>query len=291
MTETFAPHQRPADALAPFAPFEPTREEARTLATLAYPASVLGYRLHPVTKDDILNLASLSASRSMKLVLASQNLHGMYMLQREAAVRELHEADFSVVHLDGMPLVWLGRMAGYPWNSGHRTAWIDWFLDLMQHAEETGLSVFYLGGTEDVLATGLEFLSARFPRLRLAGRNGYFDATPGSDESERVVADINVFRPDILIVGMGMGRQERWILAHRDRLDAGFMATSGACLEYFAGAVPTPPRWLGPLGLEWAFRLLSNPRRFAWRYLVEPLLLAGLLARGRFRSSSDAQAS
>lgn len=283
MSETTAPQGSPAPAPAAFAPFEPDREEARALAALAYPARVLGYRLHPVTKPEILGLASLSARRSMKLVLASQNLHGMYMLQRDPAVRALHEADYSVVHLDGMPLVWLGRLAGQPWRAKHRTAWIDWFLDLMGHAEERGLSVFYLGGSEDVLGTGLDFLSARFPRLRLAGRNGYFDATPGTPDCERVLADINTFRPDILIVGMGMGRQERWILAHRDRLDAGFIATSGACLEYFAGAVPTPPRWLGPLGLEWAYRLATDPRRFAWRYLVEPFLLAGLIVRAQLR--------
>lgn len=55
--------------------------------------------------------------------------------------------------------------------------------------------------------------------------------------------------------------------------------TCGACMEYVAGAVRTPPRWMGPLGLEWSFRLIENPRRFAFRYLVEPILLGAILLR------------
>lgn len=102
-------------------------------------------------------------------------------------------------------------------------------------------------------------------------------------ENERVLARINAWHPDILLVGMGMGRQERWVLENRDRLDVPVVAVCGACIEYFAGSVKTAPRWLGPLGLEWAFRLLSDPRRFAWRYLVEPWLAIAFLVRPNSR--------
>jgi N-acetylglucosaminyldiphosphoundecaprenol N-acetyl-beta-D-mannosaminyltransferase len=91
------------------------------------------------------------------------------------------------------------------------------------------------------------------------------------------VQDINAYRPHVLVVGMGMGRQERWIMDNLDRLEVNGIGTSGACIEYFAGAVPTPPRWLGPIGLEWLYRLCTNPRRFAWRYLVEPWLVLGFI--------------
>jgi N-acetylglucosaminyldiphosphoundecaprenol N-acetyl-beta-D-mannosaminyltransferase len=82
---------------------------------------------------------------------------------------------------------------------------------------------------------------------------------------------------------MGMGRQEQWIFENRATLRTHCIGTCGACMEYFAGAAPTPPRWMGPLGVEWLFRLLSDPKRFWKRYLVEPWIVAWLLATGAAR--------
>src|SRR5690606_21110319 len=83
----------------------------------------------------------------------------------------------------------------------------------------------------------------------------------------------------ILIVGMGMPRQEIWVYENRSSLSATVILTAGACMDYIAGAVPVPPRWLGPIGLEWAYRLATNPRRLATRYLLEPWALAPRLVR------------
>ena len=81
---------------------------------------------------------------------------------------------------------------------------------------------------------------------------------------------INDFGPDLLLVGMGMPRQEKWLLDHRKALRAGVKMNVGALFDYLSGNVPMPPRWLGPLGLEWAYRLLTTPRRVVRRYLIEP---------------------
>jgi N-acetylglucosaminyldiphosphoundecaprenol N-acetyl-beta-D-mannosaminyltransferase len=85
-----------------------------------------------------------------------------------------------------------------------------------------------------------------------------------------VVQDIVDYRPQVLLVGMGMGIQERWILQNLDILSPTSVCTVGACMEYIAGAAATPPRWMGQAGLEWLFRLTENPGRFWYRYLVEP---------------------
>ena len=105
------------------------------------------------------------------------------------------------------------------------------------------------------------------------------DQTPQCDESLAVIDGINQFGSKLLLVGFGAPRQEAWLHAHRDQIDAQAVLTCGACMEYVAGEVSTPPRWMGQVGLEWSFRLFENPRRFAFRYLVEPILLAFMLAR------------
>ncbi len=102
-------------------------------------------------------------------------------------------------------------------------------------------------------------------------------------DDELVVEKINAFRPHVLMVGMGMPRQERWILHRFDELDANAILQSGACFDYVAGAIPTPPRWLGRFGLEWLYRLACEPVRLWRRYLVEPWLVGAWLVRDLLR--------
>jgi N-acetylglucosaminyldiphosphoundecaprenol N-acetyl-beta-D-mannosaminyltransferase len=83
------------------------------------------------------------------------------------------------------------------------------------------------------------------------------------------------------MVGMGMPRQELWIEANLDAIQAKIILATGAVLDYVAGVIPTPPRWSGPLGLEWAFRLAAEPRRLASRYLIEPWTLLRVIARDK----------
>ncbi|MGK0284888.1 MAG: N-acetylglucosaminyldiphosphoundecaprenol N-acetyl-beta-D-mannosaminyltransferase, partial [Patiriisocius sp.] len=98
-----------------------------------------------------------------------------------------------------------------------------------------------------------------------------------STESLAVIDLINGAKSDIVLIGFGAPKQEAWIHAHRGQINAGILFSCGACMEYVAGAVKTPPRWMGRTGLEWTFRLFENPRRFAFRYLVEPVLLGCIL--------------
>jgi len=75
---------------------------------------------------------------------------------------------------------------------------------------------------------------------------------------------------------MGMPLQENWILDNLPDLEADVILPSGACFDYLAGEIPIPPRWMGRVGLEWLYRLGSEPRRLWRRYLVEPWFVAGL---------------
>jgi N-acetylglucosaminyldiphosphoundecaprenol N-acetyl-beta-D-mannosaminyltransferase len=86
---------------------------------------------------------------------------------------------------------------------------------------------------------------------------------------------VNAFKPHVLLVGMGMPRQEAWLRANLDALDCGVALPMGAAFDYEAGAIPTPPRWMGQVGMEWLFRLIAEPRRLSSRYLIEPWSLIG----------------
>jgi len=240
--------------------------------------NLLGFKITPLTVDQLIGIVGDLVVTGSTGVIASMNLHGVYSFFKDERFRALHLRDDTFVHIDGMPIILMGRLCGLPVRREHRTAWIDWFMPLMAAAERNRWRTYYLGGNRAVLERGLARIRDAHRDLRIEGHDGYFDARPDGPENEAVIEAINAFRPHLLVVGMGMGRQEHWILDNIDRLQANCIATSGACIEYFAGAVPTPPRWTGQIGLEWAYRLCTNPRRFAWRYLIEPWVTVWLMA-------------
>ncbi|MEN9518006.1 MAG: hypothetical protein RLZZ381_594, partial [Cyanobacteriota bacterium] len=104
--------------------------------------------------------------------------------------------------------------------------------------------------------------------------HGYFSS---GSQNQLIIDQINSYQPNILMVGMGMPRQEEWILANIDQLKTNIVLPSGACIDYIAQEVATPPRWMGQVGLEWLYRLATEPKRLWRRYLVEPWFIAKLL--------------
>ncbi len=246
---------------------------------------VLGARLNALRVGDILDICQRAiAERSAPRVIASQNMHGLHTYLTDSGFRALHEHDQTLVHIDGTPLLWMGKLKGYDIDYEHRTGCIYWVPEMFDRAAEEGWRVFYLGSTPDVADEGLRRIRQAHPGLDIVGRDGFFDADPMSEENRAVVEEINAAQADILLVGMGMGRQERWILQNLQRLDVRVVVTTGAMMELIAGTLNRAPEWLGPLGLEWAFRLYDNAPAVARRYFVEPWLIGfNSLRRSRRR--------
>ena len=227
-------------------------------------------------------------------VIANHNLHSIYLYHRVPELPTFYrQAD--VIHVDGMPLIWWARLLGYPARPEHRTTYADWVDPLMNLASRHHFRVFHLGGRPGVGERAVRVLVRKYPGLTLENHHGYFDVRPGSVENREVLKRIHAFRPHLLMVGMGMPRQELWILQNRDQLPPAVILPSGACMDYVAGVVPTPPRWAGRWGLEWLFRLAAEPGRLWRRYLMEPFSLLpwvlrdlrDRLHRGRHNTSSS----
>ncbi len=236
---------------------------------------------HAVTADDLLDEIEHVIGKDLRRVIASQNLHGIHTYLSDASYRALHESHDTLVHIDGMPLVWAAKARGHEVNADHRTASIDWIYDLLRLASDRGWRVFHLGSPPEVSDIGLATLQDRFPNLNIGGRDGYFDMDPTGHENREVLQQIDTFAPDILLVGMGMGRQERWILQNLERLPANAIITTGAMMELISGQLSIPPRWIARMGFEWLYRLVSNTSAVAGRYLVEPFQIIGLARKRR----------
>ncbi|MBM3126042.1 MAG: WecB/TagA/CpsF family glycosyltransferase [Chloroflexi bacterium] len=237
---------------------------------------LLGVDLDAVTQDQLCNHIVDAVQGSRRRVIANHNLHSIYLFHHDPGLREFYR-ETEVNHIDSMPLVFLARMMGYKVDRIHRVTYMDWIWKLMEMSEARSWQVYYLGGRPGIADQAAIRIKRRFPTLKLDTMHGYFNKQ--GDENEKVLDMINAARPNILFVGMGMPLQEKWIYENLDRLHANAILTAGACFDYIAGRLPTPPRWLGQIGLEWSFRLFSEPRRLWKRYLVEPWFLSGVVLK------------
>src|SRR5262249_18212318 len=176
-------------------------------------------------------------------------------------MRILRSAD--LITADGMSVVWASRLLGHRLKG--RVTGIDLMCRIVEQAERLGQSVYFLGGHEKSVRGTVEYFASRCPRLLVAGhRNGYF----ASGDSAMVADAIRASGADILFVAMGSPAQEIWIDANLKASGAHFALGVGGSFDHISGLARRAPLWMQRSGLEWLFRLGSEPRRLWRRYLV-----------------------
>lgn len=168
---------------------------------------------------------------------------------------------------DGMPLVWLSRLAGHRQVS--RVYGPDLMLAEMDHSRSKGHRHFFYGGGEGVAASLARRMLEQFPGVQIVGTY----APPFGPVSElcndEVGALINRTRPDIVWVGISTPKQELWMGCMRPRLEAPVLIGVGAAFDFHTGRLAQAPPWMQRSGLEWSFRLAHEPRRLWRRYLLD----------------------
>jgi exopolysaccharide biosynthesis WecB/TagA/CpsF family protein len=207
-------------------------------------------------------LDALLTNEKSRITAAFLNAHCVNVARSDENYREaLGKADLILP--DGIGLELAARMAG-----GHFVENLngtDLFAPLCREAARRGMSIYFLGGRPTVAAKAAARASALAEGLHVAGtRHGYFDA----DEEAEICAEVNASGASIVLVAMGVPRQETWIARNRHRLDAAVVMGVGGQFDFWSGRVPRAPAFMRALRLEWAWRLAMEPRRLARRYLV-----------------------
>ncbi len=239
---------------------------------------LLGVRVNLLDMNQLNLLIARAVEYQTKCIIANHNLNSLYIYHHNSQMRAFYDkADY--IHIDGMALVLLGKFLGIPCKRKHRVTYADWVWSLMEKAAQKNWRILYLGSKPGIAAKGAKVLQDKYPNLQIDTIHGYFDPSLDSSENQAVLEKINAARPHILMVGMGMPRQEQWVLENINNINANAILPSGACIDYVAGVVQTPPRWMGKIGLEWLHRLTKEPRRLWKRYLIEPWFIVGLFLR------------
>jgi N-acetylglucosaminyldiphosphoundecaprenol N-acetyl-beta-D-mannosaminyltransferase len=230
----------------------------------------LGVWANAFTLDSLLDTIGASRTTPLQVIIGHHNLRSIYLYHHDPKAKEFFDRAAKYIFIDGMPFLLWGWALGYSLRRENRLTGVDWMPPFMARAAADGWRVFYLGSKPGVAETGAQKFREQNPGLMIKTRHGYFEK---DEENQAVIDMINAWSPDVLLVGMGMPRQEYWILDYHQRLNAKCIIPVGATMDYFAGVIPTPPRWMGRVGLEWLARLWAEPRRLARRYLIEPWFL------------------
>ncbi len=230
---------------------------------LPTPHVIGGVQVHPIRLNELLAwIPQVIAARQHATVMYL-NAYAVNLAQQDSEFQEaINRA--SLVFCDGNGVRLAAGLLGAPLPE--RFTPPDWIPQLAAMSDRRAFRLFFLGAQPGVAALAAERLQRQFPTLEIAAHHGYFDRHGA--ENEEVVRRINEAAPHILLVGMGMPRQELWIQENGARLSAPVTISVGALFDYLAGEMPRGPRWLTDNGFEWLCRLWFEPRRLWRRYLL-----------------------
>jgi N-acetylglucosaminyldiphosphoundecaprenol N-acetyl-beta-D-mannosaminyltransferase len=244
----------------------------------------LGIAVQPLTKADLLKtIESIVLSNDHNCIIGNHNLHSLYLFHHDSDMREFYEAS-TYTHADGISLILLAKLFELPLRRIHRNTYLDWIEDFFAMAEQKSWRIYFLGGPPSMVDRVPARLHSQFPGLQVRCHQG-FDAF---DPDTEVWKEIEEFSPHVILAGMGMPIQERWIMQARSRVNTHLFLPCGAAIEYFLRIQRPPPRWIGQLGMEWLYRLITRPRKLFRRYLIEPLVLLPMVLRELTKDRADA---
>lgn len=209
--------------------------------------------------------------------------------RRDEAFREIVNRSFLSLP-DGISIVWIARLKGVR-TLRTNTRGTDFMVQFFGRSAHKHYKHFLYGGKEGVAERLKAVLEERFPGVSIVGTYAP-PFRPLTDEEDRKVCEtINASGADIVWVGLGAPKQERWMYAHRQTVRAPLMVGVGAAFDFITGAAPEAPRWMRSNGLEWLFRLATEPRRLWRRYLIGNTLLLWWLIQERLTKGRNGKGS
>jgi N-acetylglucosaminyldiphosphoundecaprenol N-acetyl-beta-D-mannosaminyltransferase len=221
--------------------------------------------------DDLVYVLDTRIMSSSKTFVVTANPEIVMYGQKDGEYYKiLKEADFIIP--DGIGVVIASKMLGHPLKE--RLTGFDLMQKLLELSNDKGYSIFFLGAEKDVIDRAVQNIKSAYPNINIVGyHHGFFDWN-----DKGLVEEIRGKNPDIIFVGLGFPRQEKWIKMHMDQFEKGLFIGVGGSFDVWAGKVKRAPEVWQKLNLEWLFRLVNQPSRWR-RMLVLPLFMLKVIKR------------
>ena len=226
---------------------------------------VLGVPVDVLNMDRAVRVILGWAEKKEARYVCIRDVHGVIRAHDDPEIMAIHERA-DLVTPDGMPLVWLGRLRGH--EQMGRVSGSDLVDAVCASSVGREVGHFFIGGKPGVADKMAGNLAAKYPGLRIAGTLSppFTDMTPA--EAGAIEQALIQSGASIIWVGLGTPKQELWMRDHVGRIPGATLIGVGAAFDFQAGNVPRAPRWMQRSGLEWVYRVMTEPRRLWKRYLL-----------------------
>lgn len=207
--------------------------------------------------------------------VVTPNVDHIVKLEKDKEFQEVYkEADLILT--DGMPLIWISKMKKTPIKE--KVSGSDLFPEVCKLAANKGYKVFLLGAAEGVAAKAAENLKEKYKGLNIVGTySPSYGFEKNEEEIQQIIKMINEVKPEVLAVGLGAPKQEKFLYNYRNQLNVPVALAIGASIDFEAGNIDRAPEWMQRSGLEWFYRLCKEPKRMFKRYLVDDMKIFRLV--------------
>lgn len=230
---------------------------------MAERVNILGVDVDAVTMAEAVNVVRRAMDTRVGVMVATANAEMLMRATHDEELRRILNASALVVP-DGAGTVWAARHLGHAMPE--RVAGYDLAQELLRCAPAEGRRVYFFGSAPGVAEKAKAKAEQLYPGIEIVGvRNGFFSPA----DNAAIIAEIRAARPDLLLVALGVPKQEKWIAAHLAELDVPVAIGVGGTLDVMAGVMKRAPYWMQRAKLEWLFRGLMQPKR-AGRLLALP---------------------
>lgn len=231
----------------------------------------LNTEIDNVTMEEaVKKIENLILSKKTSYVV-TPNVDHIVKLEKDEEFREVYK-NADLILTDGMPLIWISKMKSTPIEE--KVSGSDLFPKVCELAAEKSYKMFLLGAAEGVAVKAAENLQEKFKGLDIVGTySPNYGFEKKEDEIEKIIKIINKAKPDILAVGLGAPKQEKFVYRYKDKLNVPVSLAIGASIDFEAGNIERAPVFMQKCGLEWFYRLCKEPKRMFKRYLVDDLAI------------------
>ena len=237
-----------------------------------YRVDVLGLKIARLNVEELLQLIIyVVLSDNLNITINYANAWTYVLARQDAILQNILNEEDSIILCDGV-----GTQLAAKCTKNikiEKLAYNEWMWKLLDELKRLKKKVYILGSHEKSTSKAIYNLNRRYPELKVAGHNGYFH----SEELNQIVTNIRKFKPSVLIVGMGMPKQEIWSNRHKELLSVPVIINGGAIIDYISGSFPMTPKLFKKLNLEWLFRLIHDPKRLFYRYTFGNLIFLYIL--------------
>ena len=232
-----------------------------------------------LTMDETLDAIDSLIKEDNCSYVATPNVDHIVQLEKDEELKRVYE-NASLILTDGKPLIWISNWYKTPIKE--KISGSDLFPRVCDLAAKKGYTMYLLGAAEGVADKAAKNLMDKYKGLNIVGTySPPFGFEKDKVELKKIERQIQEVHPDILIVGLGCPKQEKYMYHHCKELDVPISFGLGASIDFEAGNIKRAPRWMSEHGLEWLYRITQDPKRLAKRYLVDDMKIIRIARKYR----------